>query len=197
MTLIALPAGLCPNAFSMWQETNQRAFAAPTGGSEQVVDQGSDRWMISMSLANRLFADAARVEAFIASLRGMTNTVALYHWIRKVPRGTMRGVPVLAAPVFVRDPNLPITAAPGVTLLSGDMIGCGGQLFQVRDDVTANGAGYMNVAVVNRSRINAGINTPVTWDRPTAPFRLTSKSALQYIPGYAPQVSLDFVEAVG
>lgn len=197
MSLIALPVGFCPNAFSMWQETNQRAFAAPGGGSEQVVDQGNDRWMISLSLPNQLFADAARVEAFIASLRGMTNTVALYHWIRKVPRGTMRGAPVLLAPVFVRDPNLQISAVPGATLLAGDMIGCGGQLFQVRDDVVAGGLGDMSVNVVNRSRINAGINTPVTWDRPTAPFRLTSKSALQYIPGYAPQVSFDFAEAVG
>lgn len=197
MSLITLPAGFCPNAFSLWQETNQRAFSSPGGGSEQVVDQGSDRWLISLSLPNRKFADAARVEAFIASLRGMTNTVALYHWVRKVPRGTMRGTPVLAAPMFVRDPNLPITAAPGVTLLAGDMIGCGGQLFQVRDDIVASAGGFMNVAVVNRSRINAAAGTAVTWDRPTAPFRLTSKSAQQYIPGYAPSVSFDFAEAVG
>lgn len=197
MSLIALPAGFCVSAFSMRQQTNQRVFASPFGGSEQVIDMLNDRWLISLSIPLRYHSEAAAIEAFIASLRGMANTVALYHRARKVPRGTMRGAPVLAAPMFVRDPNLPITAVPGATLLAGDMIGCGGQLFQVRDDVTADGSGFMNVAVVNRSRINAPINTAVIWDRPTAPFRLSSPSAVQYLPGYSPEVSFDFVEAVG
>lgn len=197
MSLIALPAGFCVNSFSMRQQTNQRVFASPFGGSEQVIDMLSDRWLISFSTPVRYHSEAASLEAFIASLRGMTNTVALYHRARKVPRGTMRGTPVLAAPMFVRDPNLPITAAPGDTLLAGDMIGCGGQLFQVREDITAGGSGFMNVSVVNRSRINAPVDTPIIWDRPTAPFRLSSPSAVQYIPGYSPEVSFDFVEAIG
>lgn len=186
-----------PASFSLRLATNQRAFAAPDGGSEQVVDMGNDRWELSVSLPNSEYDLAARVEAFIASLRGQTNTVPIYHLVREVPEGSLRGNPVLAAPLFPRDPNLPITAAPGATLLAGDMLGCAGQLFQVRDDVVANGAGYMNVFLVNRSRVGAPKDTPVVWYRPTARFRLVSGSQVQYIPGYSPEVSFDFVEAIG
>jgi hypothetical protein len=199
MSLIALPAGFCPNAFTLRQQTNQRAFGSPFGGSEQVIDMLNDRWLISLTLPNRKFADAAAVEAFIASLRGMTNTVALYHWVRKVPRGTMRGAPVVATglPLFAGDSNINVSTTAGATLLAGDMIGCGGQLFQVQSDVAADGSGNMNVLVVNRSRVSVAAGGLIVWDRPAAPFRLASPSAVQYIPGYAPEVSFDFVEAIG
>lgn len=178
-------------------QTNQRVFGSPFNGSEQVIDMLNDRWLVSMTLPNRKFADAARIEAFIAALRGMTNTVALYHWIRKVPRGTMRGAPVLKFPLFRGDPNLIITTTPGATLLAGDMVGCAGLLLQIASDCTADGTGELYAPVVNRSRAAAPAGTPVYWDRPTAPFRLSSPSAVQFVPGYATEVSLDFVEAIG
>lgn len=197
MSVVALPSRLCVNAFSMRQQTNQRAFASPFGGSEQVIDMLSDRWLISLSIALRYHAEAASIEAFIASMRGMTNTVALYHWARKVPRGTMRGSPVLAFPLFVRDGSFIVQTTPGATLLAGDMLGLAGQLFQVASDTVADVSGVMGVVVVNRSRSAAAAGSPLTWDRPTTLFRLSSPSAVQYIPGYSPEVSFDFVEAIG
>ncbi|MNL18904.1 hypothetical protein D3C87_1400760 [compost metagenome] len=160
-----------------------------------MIDLLNDRWLISLSLPNRKFADAAVIEAFIASLRGMTNTVALYHWVRKVPRGTMRGAPTVAA-ASAGTGSLTITTTVGATLLAGDMIGVGGLLLQVATDATADGAGAMVVSIVNRLRTAVAGGTAVVWDRPTAPFRLASPSAIQYIPGYAPEVSFDFVEAI-
>ena len=195
MSLIALPTGFCPNMFSLRLQTTQRAFASPFGGSEQVIDMLNDRWLISLSLPNRKFADAAVIEAFIASLRGMTNTVALYHWVRKVPRGTMRGTPTVAA-ASAGAGSLAITTTAGATLLAGDMIGVGGLLLQVATDATADGAGAMALPIVNRLRTAVAGGAAVVWDKPTAPFRLASPSAIQYIPGYAPEVSFDFVEAI-
>lgn len=197
MSVIALPSGFCPNSFLLRQQTAQRAFASPFGGSEQVIDLLNDRWLVSMSLPNRLHADAARVEAFIASLRGMANTVALYHWVRKQPRGTMRGTPV-AWGTSAGSATLNISAhVGGVTLLAGDMIGVGDLLLQIAEDCVADGGGLLQTKLVNRLRHTVLADTPVIWDRPTAPFRLASPSAVQYIPGYAPEVSLDFVEAIG
>jgi len=195
MSDIVLPAGFRPNMFTLRMQTNQRVFASPYGGSEQVVDMGNDRWMVYLSLPNKKFKDAAIVEAFIASLRGMTNTVQLYHYVRKVPQGTMRGSPVTNG-AFAGTDSMIIGTTPGATLKAGDMLGVAGLLLQVRDDAVANGSGVMMVTFVNRFRkyINAGL--PVIWDRPTAPFRLVSDSAVQYIPGYAPSVSFDFVEAI-
>lgn len=196
MSLIALPTGFCPNTFSMRLQVAQRVFSSPDSGSEQVIDRMNDRWLLSLSLPNRLHADAARVEAFIASLRGMFNTVAVYHWVRKQPRGTMRGTPTAAAAAAGAS-VLSITTTVGATLLAGDMIGVGGLLLMVANDATANGAGVMSVSIVNRLRTAIGGGSAVTWDKPTAPFRLSSQSAVQYIPGYAPEVSFDFVEAIG
>lgn len=195
MTLIALPAGFCPNSFTMRQQSVQRVFASSFGGSEQVVDLQNDRWLVSLSLPNRLHADAARVEAFIAALRGMANTVALYHWVRKQPRGSMRGAPTAQAQ-GAGSGTLPINTVPGATLLAGDMIGVGGLLLQIAEDATANGAGVLAAPLVNRLRIPVAAGSSVFWDRPVAPFRLSSTSAVQYIPGYSPEVSFDFVEAI-
>lgn len=196
MSLIALPARFCPNSFSLRMQTNQLAFASPYGGSEQVIDKGNDRWVLSLSLPNRTFAQAAAIEAFIGALRGMTNTVALYHWVRKVPRGTMRGSPVSWATSAGSDTINITTGNPAATLLAGDMIGVGGLLLQVAEDCTADGVGILQAKLVNRLRYAVAIDTPVIWDKPTAPFRLASPSAVQYIPGYAPEVAFDFVEAI-
>ncbi|MCR8961139.1 hypothetical protein M0765_026445 [Variovorax sp. S2] len=197
MSLISLPFGFCPSAFTLRMQTNQRAFGSPFGGSEQVIDLLNDRWLISLTLPNRLHADAARVEAFIASLRGMTNTVNLYHWVRKIPRGTLRGTPTVIATTPAGNPFLHVQAVAGQTVLAGDMLGVGGLLLQVKDDATADGSGFLVVNIANRLRRQIAAGTAVIWDRPTAPFRLSSPSAVQYIPGYAPEVSMDFVEDIG
>jgi hypothetical protein len=196
MSLIALPSGFCVNAFSMRQQTSQRVFASPFGGSEQVIDMLNDRWLVSLSTPVRYHPEAASLEAFIAALRGMTNTVALYHRVRKQPRGTMRGAP-LTNGVPVGASVVQIFTTPAATLLAGDMFGAGGLLFQVASDCVADGAGTLFAPIVNRVRKTLTVLTPVVWDKPTAPFRLASASAVQYIPGYATEVSLDFVEAIG
>jgi hypothetical protein len=120
----------------------------------------------------------------------------LYHWVRKQPRGTMRAAP-LTNGVAVGASAVYIFTTPGATLLAGDMFSAGGQLFQVASDSVANGAGEFLVPVVNRARTAIAALTPVIWDKPTAPFRLVSNSAVQFIPGYATEVSLDFAEAIG
>lgn len=200
MSTITLPVGFCPNAFSLRLATVQRAHSSPFGGSEQVVDLLNDRWMASMTLPMRLHSDAAKYEAFVASMRGMTNTVNLHHFVRKVPRGTMRGAPVTYfSPTAQGSDHIIIRTVPnlvGVTLLAGDLIGVDGLLLQVAADCVSVADGGINVPLVNRVRRQIPIGVPVTWDRPTAPFRLMSAPSVQYVPGYAEGVSLDFAEVI-
>jgi len=200
MTVIALPVGFRPNQFSMRPAPVQRSHASPFGGSEQVVDLLNDRWTASLSLPPRSSGDAARQEAFLASLRGMANVVNLFHFVRKAPRGTMRGAPIVVT--ALQGAASLVIAAPALsTLLAGDMLGVGGLLLQVQDDCIADGAidGAMRrctVPIVNRLRRTIEAGTAVVWDKPTAPFRLVSQSSIQYVPGYAEGVTLDFLEAV-
>lgn len=197
MTTITFPTGVVPDTFALRLSATQRVHASPFGGSEQVIDLLNDRWMISMTLPKRTRAQAAAIEAFINAMRGMTNTVNLYHYGRKTPRGTMAGtLSIFAASVQGLGEVYLQGATPGATLLAGDMISVNGMLLQVASNCTADGGGNTTVPLVNRLRAATSIGQAVTWDRPTAPFRLISTPAVMHVPGYAESVSLDFAEVI-
>jgi len=198
MSTIAFPDFLeDPASFSMDQATNQRGFASPGGGSDLVVDMMNDRWNASATISPRSAAEAAAVEAFVASMRGLTNVVYLYHLQRPQPQGTYSGVlSIFLATGPGADAVYLKGGAAGQTLLAGDLIGVNGMLLQVASDCVADGLGRIGVPIVNRLRRATVVDQSVTWDRPTAPFRLISKSAVSYVPGYSPEVSFDFVEAI-
>ncbi len=177
-------------------ETNERAFASPYGGSEQVLDMGNDRWSASVILPAGPPEIAMRNGAFINALRGQTNICYLWHLAQPVPLGTMRGTPTAQA-AAIGSQSLVLNSVAGATLLAGDMIGVSGLLLQVAEDATANGAGVMVVKVVNKLRLAVANGSAVTWNRPTAPFRKVSKPSFQHFFGYADGVSIDFIEAIG
>jgi len=196
MTTITFPTGVVPSGFILSQKTTQRVHASPFGGSEQAVDLLNDRWMINMTLPNRLRSEAAAIEAFINSMRGQTNTVNLYHFARKAPQGTMRGSPTCQIAGQGDAAIVLNSAGAGATLLAGDMLGISGLLLQVAADATANGSGVMVVNLVNRLRKQITGGSAVTWDKPAVPFRLISTPSVQHVPGYAEGVSLDFAEVI-
>lgn len=196
MATIALPSTFRPETFSMRMVTNQVSFSAPFGGSEQVADRLNDRWSISLTLPRRGSDDQASIEAFLNAMRGMTNTCNLWHVQRRQPRGTMRGSPTCGAATTGASSVTLSSAGANSTLLAGDMIGIAGLLLQVAADATANGSGVMTVTLVNRLRTAITAGAAVTWDKPTAPFRLMSAAGVSYQPGYAEGVSLDFAEAI-
>ena len=196
MTIIAVPSTFKVDSFSIFLATNERSFASPYGGSEQVLDMGNDRWNISVTLPRGPLEIMARNEAFINALRGQTNICYLWNMKQRTPLGTMRGTPTAqGAGIGVQALN--INTTPGATLNAGDMIGVSGQLLQVASDAVADGSGVMAVTFVNRLRLAVVGGTAVIWDRPTAPFRKVSKVSFQHYFGYAEGVSIDFVEAIG
>ncbi|MBS0430498.1 MAG: hypothetical protein JSR41_24695 [Proteobacteria bacterium] len=192
---IALPTAFRPSAFTLWQHTNQRTFASPFGGSEQTLDMLQDRWMVSLSLPPRLFGDAAQIEAFLNAMRGQTQVCYLHHFSRPEPRGTMRGASTCQVTPVGSD-QVMVYCPAGETLLAGDMVGIQGLLLQVREDAVADGSGHLIAKLVNRTRKFIPEGSVVTWDRPTAPFRMLTPVGVQFVPGYAEGVSLDFAEAV-
>lgn len=195
MTDIALPRSFRVESFSMSLKSMQRAFASPFGGSEQVIDMLNDRWEISLSIPHRGADLQISIEAYINAMRGMTNTSLLWHMQRPQPRGTMRGAPDCQVTAAGSGQVL-IYGAAGETLLAGDMIGIQGLLLQVREDAVADGSGHLIAKLVNRTRKFIPEGSAVTWDRPTAPFRLVSRPFVQFVPGYAQGVDFDFVEAI-
>lgn len=200
MATITAPAILAQaSSFRATLATNQRVSAAPFGGSEQAVDLLNDRWLFSLELPPNNYANSAALEAFVAALRGQTNTANLYHLARPVPRGTMRGTLTLNAAAAQGASSIVVTGGVGqasTTLLAGDLLGVGGLLLQVAADATANASGVITLSLVNRLRTALSSAAAVTWNQPTVPMRLLQYSGVQYQAGYAAGLSLDFAEAV-
>lgn len=197
MSLISLPAEFEPRSVQLDMGTSQRVRAAPFGGSEQASDLLNDRWTMSCALPDSPHAWGAWREAFIASFRGQVNWVALWHFVRPEPRGTMRGSPTLVGAHAQGAASLSITAGTaGGTLLAGDMLGVGGLLVMVQSDVTLNGSGAGTVAIVNRLRVAQSNGAAVTWNKPTALFRLLDSSGVAYAPGVAGGPTFEFGEKI-
>jgi hypothetical protein len=109
----------------------------------------------------------------------------------------MRGSPTLSAGVARGATALPITGGTaGGTLLAGDMLGCGGQLFMVAADITLNGSGAGSVSVVHRVRGTIASGSAVTWNKPTGEFQMPSWMAgVAHAPGMIDGAAFDFEEA--
>lgn len=197
MSVVSLPAAFSPRTCALVLATNQRVSASPFGGTEQAVDLLNDRWYLSCVLPAGRQRDGAWRDAFIAGMRGQVNWVPLWHFARPQPRGTARGTMMVDGSVAQGASAIPVDGiSPSTgTLLAGDMLGVGGRLFMVADDVTASGGGA-TVQVVNRVRTALTDNALVTWDKPTALFRLLSAGEVQYEPGAIGTTQFDFGEYI-
>lgn len=199
MSIITTPLQLKPSACQLTLSVNQRVSASPFGGSEQAVDFLNDRWLLSLELPALLTNEGAWREAFIGAMRGQTNTVALYHFARPYPTGTMRGTLTLSSAAAQGASSVVVTGGAGqagTTLLAGDMIGVSGLLLMVASDCTANGSGVITVPLVNRLRAGLLISAAVTWDKPSTMFRLMSTNGVGYAQSITQETSFDFGEAI-
>ena len=198
MSVVSLPSVFRVTQFALTQMVNMRAFASPYVGSEQVVDMLNDRWKAQLQVNMINMVDAAVMEAFINTLRMGVNVVNLYHYARPVPRGTMRGTLALTAAAIAGASTLSFSGAgqAGTTLLAGDLINVGALLLMVAADATADGTGAITVTLTNRLRVAQSLSAAVTWNQPTAPFRLVGTPSVAYINMRANSFMLDFNEAV-
>ncbi len=197
MSTVALPSGFMPATCRLTLSTNQRVNAAPFGGSEQAIDLLNDRWLLSCELREGLFADGAWREAFIDSFRGQVNVSNLYHFARPIPAGTVRGTLTLVASAAQGASIIRVTGCTPSdgSLLAGDMLGIGGLLLRVASNCAAV-AGVITVPIVNRLRAAQSSGAAVTWNMPTAPFRLLSNTGVDYGSGRVSATSFEFGEAI-
>ncbi len=195
MTILTLPADLRIETATLRPVTNQRVHSSGLNLTDWAVDLLVDRWEASITLGVRYADDAAAIEAFLNNFRGQVNTVGLWPFYRPVPRGTMRGSPVLASAVAQFAASLPLTVAAGATLKAGDFLGVNSQLVQVASDCAAVGT-LLTVPIINRLRSAASSGSVVTWQKPTAQFRLLTNPGMVYRQGIVDGLTLDFGEAI-
>lgn len=192
------PATIRPRTCRFDMVTNQLVNESPFGSDQQVVDKLNDLWMVSLTLPVRRHAQAAELEAFLASFRGQVNWISLWHFVRPAPRGTLRGTLLTSGTQAQGAASLVLSGGTAAgSVLKGDLFGAGGQILMASSDATADGAGAITIPLVNRLRAAIATGQSVTWDKPTATFRLASHSGVNYIPGNSDEVTMVLREKVG
>lgn len=198
MSTISWPATrlFLPASMEIGLRSNVLISTSPLSGATQTVELPGARWVMSFVLTpTNSHADQAIREALMTQIAGQANRVALWHFMRPAPRGTMRGSPVLAANATAGATSLSITTTAGATVLKGDMVKIGSQLVQSTTDATADGAGALTLSIAPMVRTTVASGQAVSWDAPTATFILTqSEIRVGYRPVIGEAISLEFVE---
>lgn len=198
MATIDWPAAIEPQQFTAGLRKAGLQFRSPFNGSTQSVDFVAERWVFSLTLRPRRLRDGSpgAHEALMNYLAGGVERVRCWHFARPQPLGTARGTITLSAQATRGATSLQITGATASgTLKAGDLLGLGGQILMVKDDVTLNGSGAGTVAIVNRVRATNNIGASVTWDKPTAEFVMPANFAgASYRPAILEGMPLDLEE---
>lgn len=188
------PASLAPQTTSWGLQKAGAQFRSPFAGSVESVAFPGEFWKVGVQLPARKMREGGEGEAFFARLAGGVDRVLVPYWPRLVPRGTLRGTPTLGSAAAQGDLQLVLTVASGATLLAGDRIGVGGQLFAVFQDCTAVGTA-LTVPLVNRVRTAIASGSVVTWNAPTVLCCMPAMSAERaYEPAVAQALPADFEE---
>lgn len=165
---------------------------SPFTGAVEGVEFAAERFAWTLTLPERRQANAAEAQAFFARIAGGIERVRMRAFTRSIPRGTLRGLPTLAAPV--ERGALSLQIAGSGTLRAGDLFGVGDQVFmnfQHCGDI----AGVITVQLVHRARKAIPAGTAVVWDKPTFLVNLpTPSSSLSLRPGAAAGMTVELVE---
>jgi len=196
MTNPVWPSALTPAGVEWRLQKAGVQWRSPFSGSLQVGDFVGERWEVNISLRGegRVRARSGLLESLLMHLSGGANQIDIWHWIRPMPLGTLRGSPTLKVVTVRGDSTLVLTTAAGATLLPGDLIGVGSQVFMCRTACAAV-ANTLTVPCVNRARGVIAEDTAVVWNRPLVPVVMPEMSAgLAYRPGMTLPAEIQLVE---
>ena len=166
MTTYSWPNALCPSSMEWRINRSGAQFRSPFNAALQAIDFVGDWWSVAFAVPPNPTADGVDAELLLQSLAGGGNRLAVYHYTRPIPLGTMRGSPTVQTQAARGDAQLVLTVTSGATLKAGDFVKTGGQLFRVYSDCTA-AATTLTVPLVNRVRATIASATAVIWDSPT------------------------------
>lgn len=192
------PDWLQPETFEIGLRSHVAVTSNTYTGKITTQELPGSRWIVRATFPPSVGGDRqAEVEAFFAKVRGQANRIQMWHLKRPIPRGTLRGSPVLVTSALQGIVDIVIQGAAGSTLLPGDMIGVtttrGVQLVQVTQ---ASGSGNISAKISPPLKANANVGSTIYWYRPLGSFiPLSSEIMVPYGKyGVDPGVSIDLVE---
>ncbi len=183
-----------------WKKMSNAVVSKSVFGS-QALETAIPVWQVEMTGVPEYREDARQIGAFIDSLDGYSNQLALWNVEHPVPDGTMRGTMTLSASAAQGATSLSIVASGqgGKTLLAGDYVGLGDgltqQVVRVESDATANGSGVIVVSVNIPLRNAFMTGAAVEWDKPKALFRQSSLfDGIEYTPEFGQPWAMSLIE---
>lgn len=197
MTTLTWPAlsRTAPGACEWVLEANTQTFTSPLSRATQTVEMPGARWRVSFTLENLQEADTAKLNAFMAQLRGKAGRFYLCNFARQMPRGTASGTPLVKGASQTGTTLALDGFTAGATLLAGDYFAVGGELKIVVADAAADGSGEMSVTFEPPLRTSPADNAPVTLSQPSATFMLTDDAMRTLTrPGKFSDIAIDAVE---
>lgn len=168
--------------------------SSPTLGALSITPTAAPRWVATVSYAVDEDDRHPILEALVAQIGGQSNLLSMWHLMRPVPQGTLRGTPQLSATATKGATTAQIVCDSGATVKRGDMLGIGSQVVMVTADATASGTA-LTIAFRNPLRESVNSGTSVVWDKPAITW--VSESPDVYVPyadGFGEPFAMSFVE---
>jgi len=191
----AWPDDLPPQTMVWSIQKSGVLFRSPYAGTVDEVTFPGWFWRVSLTLKPRRSKNigAGSAEAWFNGAAGAGIGLLIFHWLRPVPRGTMRGSPTTSASAARGAQSIAITTTG--TLARGDLFKVGGTVYQSFADA-APSAGVLTVPIVGHVRAAIAAGAPVGWDRPTIRCIMPAfQNASAYRPGVMESVPIDLEEA--
>jgi len=204
MAVVTFPDSLSGVVELSWSQQRRDLSYGSVFGS-QAVEIAAPLWAVTLAAPQEYDASAGAWQSLLMKLRGKTNQLELWNFVRPVPLGTMRGTMILSVSAVQGDTSLSISSAGegGETLLQGDYLGVGSgitqQVVMVTENATADVNGNISVTIEPPIRNAIATGSPpgaaVTWSKPKALFRATqSKFGWSYGSTLVNGISLDLIE---
>lgn len=197
MSIITWPASFRTGAVDYGIEWNVQISIYRSGRVTTYGLPGA-RWVASIRFEDDVERGKSlrpAVEAFLTSLEGGANRVAMPHFGRPRPNGSLSSNATVAAAIASGAKSFQMTNCNG-GVKAGDILGLPGQLVMVLADANPF-ATNMTVQVSPALRASYNSGTPVSWNRPTTLWiPTTNRLMFPYAMGkHRPAFTVEFVEA--
>jgi hypothetical protein len=182
MTDYTWPADIVPTASEWRLVANTAAFSSPLAGTTRTLARGGDRWACSLQFTNLTEAKRARLQSFLARLRGQANRVWLWdHAYRKrgsFPTGELLPDPLNASAASWATAYATVEVSDGIVRLTAGAHTAGQFPLAQQTVTTATGSAY-----VARAAFSYASSTAVT-------FGVEAQSAPNSSPSYTTALGL-------
>jgi hypothetical protein len=197
MAVITYPTNMPGPESCRWElASNTQVSISPLSGQVQTQELPGARWRVSIDYPPvRDAAIRATMRAFFASMRGQANRVDLWPFDCPRLRGTGAGTPLVNGASQTGASLITDGWTAATTVLKGDYLSVGQQLFMASADGTASGGGAMTISVEPPIRTSPADNAAITITKPKARFMLADPTIgwridSNFLTGF----SADFIE---